>query len=243
MVSGSPSLLGPHPPRLPLSIAQLPHCSRAHRPGLLPNLGAGALHPRPDEGEGEEPRGPVWWEGLNPQPSREPRLCGRPPQGEGAALTNTRFPGRVRLSGPRKSERGSRGCSDLSGRAAPSMPGSGQGPRLRLERAGAGRVTAQDWVSGAPPSPAPHGGSGHGGPADRVGPDAAPRAEGGRSLSAQAAPSPPRPRTHPPGGGRIPASLQRRGLGGARPASGRQLHAAASEARPAPPLPHTFHRK
>lgn len=164
VVSGSPSLLGPHPPRLPLSIAQLPHCSRAHRPGLLPNLGAGALHPRPDEGEGEEPRGPVWWEGLNPQPSREPRLCGRPPQGEGAALTNTRFPGRVRLSGPRKSERGSRGCSDPSGRAAPSMPGSGQGPRLRLERAGAGRVTAQDWVSGAPPSPAPHGGSGQGVP-------------------------------------------------------------------------------
>lgn len=42
------------------------------------------------------------------------------------------------------------------------MPGSGQGPRLRLERAGAGRGTARGWVSGAPPSPRPTAGLGRG---------------------------------------------------------------------------------
>lgn len=64
----------------------------------------------------------------------------------------------------------------------------------------------------------------------------------GRTPSTHPAPSPTEPPTHRPGGGRIPASPQRRGLGRAPPAGGRQVHAASS-ARPAPPLPHTFHRK
>lgn len=42
------------------------------------------------------------------------------------------------------------------------MPGSGQGPRLRPERAGAGRGTAQGRLSGAAPSPRPTAGAGRG---------------------------------------------------------------------------------
>lgn len=62
----------------------------------------------------------------------------------------------------------------------------------------------------------------------------------GRTLNAQPAPSPPGAATHRPGGGRIPVSPQCRGLGPARPAGGRQLHAAASSARPASAPPAHF---
>lgn len=98
---------------------------------------------------------------------------------EGTTLTDTRLPGRVLISRPLTSERGSRGCSDHRGRACCPMPCSGQGPRLRLDReaGGWGSRRADSPGSGPPCVPPPThtttSGSGQEGPASRVGPDAA----------------------------------------------------------------------
>lgn len=76
-----------------------------------------------------------------------------------------------------KSKRGSRGCSDSRGRAAPRpapdrVLGSAAAPRGAGGGGAAG--TAQGWVSRARSSPRPQRGRA-GGSAGRVGPDAAPR--------------------------------------------------------------------
>lgn len=129
-----------------------------------------------------------------------------------------------------KSDRWPRGCSDPRGHAA-RFPCSAQAGRCRGRR---GERVEKGWIAGARPPRAPQRG-GAGGSQTRH-----PKRLVRRTPRAQLAPCPPEPRTHRPSGGRIPVSPQCPGLGPARPAGGRLLHAAASSARPAPAPPAHF---
>lgn len=245
MASGSPFLLGPLPPPPAPPPPTAPgyrcqrlnfaHCPGRHRPRPSFLTWGWPTPSRPCEGESELPRGPTGWQGPKLQPSGEPCGCRDLCQGRGRRGRARGSPAVSGFPGPLKSERGSRGCLDSRGHAAP-MPCSAQTGRRR--RVG-GRI-AQGRVSGArpslrPPNGAAQGDPGRGTPNDRPG--------GTR------APSPSSARASPGLTGLVEAgSLRRRSArGSARPSSGRQLHAAASSARPAPaplwPLPHTFHRK
>lgn len=170
-----------------------------------------------------------------------PGGCGeKSPQEKGEALTDTRFPRSVpALSG----QRDGKGVPE-----AAATPGDVLRARSLVlsGRRGVRRATAQGCFSRARPSPRPSAGPGRGGgPAGRAGPDAAPGTAGRADPESPAWPSSPATGspgspTHRPGRGRIPASPQSPGLGRTRPAGGRQLHAAAFSARPAPAPPAHF---
>lgn len=238
MALARPPFRDPLPQAATVNSSVTPLPRRAPAQALLPNLHAGPPHPQPCEGESELPRGCTWWEGLELQPSREPCCAGDLCKGgdyadrHAVARQGLHFPatdigtGVPRLLRPQgtcllphallwtRRAAGDRAGLSLRGPALPAAP---RPQRVwsggSREQGGPGRGAANSALAG-PRAPSP--------PPARPGPRLTRLAEAGSRRRCSA------------GGSALP---------GQPPAGGRQLHAAASSARPAPPLPHTFHRK